>query len=138
MPRTGAKAVPVDTAEADDHTFNQADYEKADQRGRELRDRILASPEARNAYDRAVGEIDQHQLTLAKLRRARNLAQAAVAEAMDMQQSEVSRLERRTDFLISTLRKFIEATGGELVMVARYPEGDVQVAVPGEKLLEDA
>lgn len=57
---------------------------------------------------------------------------------MGMQQSEVSRLERRTDLLISTLRKFIEATGGELVMVARYPEGDVQVAIPGEQLLEDA
>jgi hypothetical protein len=55
-----------------------------------------------------------------------------------MQQSEVSRLERRTDLLISTLRKFIEATGGELVMVARYPEGDVQLAIPGEQLLEDS
>ncbi len=57
---------------------------------------------------------------------------------MGMQQSEVSRLERRTDLLISTLRKFIEATGGELVMVARYPEGDVQLAIPGEQLLEDS
>lgn len=57
---------------------------------------------------------------------------------MGMQQSEVSPLERRTDLLISTLRKFIEATGGELVMVARYPEGDVQLAIPGEQLLEDS
>lgn len=138
MPRTGAKAVSVDTAKADDHTFTESDYEKADQKGRELRDRILTNAEARSAYERAISEIDRHQLSLAKLRKARHLAQAAVAEAMDMQQSEVSRLERRTDFLISTLRKFVEATGGELVMVARYPEGDVQVVVPGEKILEDA
>lgn len=49
-----------------------------------------------------------------------------------MQQSEVSRLERRTDLLLSTMRKFVESTGGELVLVARYPEGDVQDITPGE------
>jgi hypothetical protein len=53
---------------------------------------------------------------------------------MSMQQSEVSRLEHRTDFLLSTLRKFVEATGGKLILVAHYPEGEVQIVTPGENL----
>lgn len=40
-----------------------------------------------------------------------------------MDQSEVSRLEYRGDMLLSTLRRYVEATGGELHLVVRYPEG---------------
>ncbi|MST32048.1 helix-turn-helix domain-containing protein [Acidimicrobiaceae bacterium USS-CC1] len=53
-----------------------------------------------------------HQASLAKVRKLRALAQATVAEAMGMDQSEISRLERRTDLLLSTLRRFVNATGG--------------------------
>lgn len=123
-------AVPVDDAQVNEHTFIEDDYNTADTAARQLRDQILSDPSAKASYDTATAEIERHQLTLAKLRRARALAQATVAEAMDMQQSEVSRLERRADFLLSTLRKFVEATGGELVIVARYPEGEVEVIPP--------
>jgi hypothetical protein len=48
---------------------------------------------------------------------------------MGMDQSEISRLERRTDLLLSTLRRFIQATGGDLQLVAHFPEGDVELLV---------
>ncbi len=128
------KRLPVDDAKADEHTFSDADYDAATDGARALRERVMADRLAKAAYDRATTEIELHQMSLAKLRKARRLAQAAVAELMDMQQSEVSRLERRSDLLLSTMRKFIEATGGELVMVARYPEGDVEVVTPGEPI----
>ena len=53
-----------------------------------------------------------------------------------MDQSEISRLERRTDLLLSTLRRFVNATGGELHLVASYPDGDVELLV-GSPLAED-
>ncbi len=54
-----------------------------------------------------------------------------------MDQSEISRLERRTDLLLSTLRRFVNATGGELHLVASYPDGDVELLV-GSPLSESS
>ncbi len=54
------------------------------------------------------------QLQLAELRQARLKTQVEVAQAMDTQQSAVSKLERREDMYLSTLREYIEALGGEL------------------------
>ncbi len=56
---------------------------------------------------------------------------------MSMDQSEISRLERRADPLLSTLRRFVDATGGELHLVASYPDGDVELLV-GPTLPEDS
>lgn len=58
-----------------------------------------------------------------RLREARALTQSSVAELLDMDQSEVSRLERRSDMLLSTLKRFVQATGGELHVVVQYPDG---------------
>ncbi len=67
------------------------------------------------------------------LRSARSLTQTQVAEALDLSQPDVSRLERRSDVLVSTLRRFVEATGGELEIVARYPEDEpVTLDLPHE------
>lgn len=113
--------------------------------GAALRERILADPAGKGAYERAREEIERHQASLAKVRKLRALAQATVAEAMGMDQSEISRLERRTDLLLSTLRRFVNATGGELHLVASYPDGDVELLVgspltdgPGAQPLLDA
>jgi hypothetical protein len=97
-----------------------------------LRERILADPTGKAAYERAREEIEHHQASLAKVRKLRALAQATVAELMGMDQSEISRLERRTDLLLSTLRRFVAATGGQLRLVASYPDGDVELLIgPG-------
>ena len=52
------------------------------------------------------------------------MTQATVANLMDMTQSEVSKFERRCDMYLSTMKRFVEATGGELHLVASYPDGD--------------
>lgn len=60
---------------------------------------------------------------LSELRRDRRISQAALADAMDSTQPEVSRLERRDDHRISTLLRVVDAMGGRLEIVVRFPKG---------------
>lgn len=62
------------------------------------------------------------EATLAELRTARGLSQAAVGAQLGMNQSEVSRLERRRDMRLSTLRRYVESIGGRLRMVVNGPD----------------
>lgn len=62
--------------------------------------------------------------SLRELRNGRSLTQSEVARTLNLTQPDVSRLERRQDILISTLRRFVEATGGQLDLVVRYPNAD--------------
>ena len=55
---------------------------------------------------------------------ARELTQATIAELLEMDQSEVSRLEHRSNMLVSTLRSFIRATGGELQLIVTFPDAE--------------
>jgi transcriptional regulator with XRE-family HTH domain len=65
------------------------------------------------------------RLRLAGVRLARHMTQEQLAEGMDTTQSAISRLERQTDALVSTLDAYVAATGGILMVVAVYPGGDV-------------
>ena len=67
------------------------------------------------------------EMPLAELRRARGLSQKALAEALGVQQPSIARLEKRTDMYVSTLRSHIEAMGGELEVVARFPDGSIRI-----------
>lgn len=67
------------------------------------------------------------EMPLQELREARQLTQQQLAEQLKSGQAAVSKLERRTDMYVSTLRRFIEAMGGELEIIARFPDGDVRV-----------
>ena len=60
-------------------------------------------------------------MTLSDLRKARELTQKRVAEALHISQDEVSRIEARSDFLLSTLGAYVEALGGKLRLVAEFP-----------------
>lgn len=62
---------------------------------------------------------------LMALRKHRNLTQQDVADALDVSQANVSRIEHEDDVYLSTLRAYIEALGGELEITARFPDGDV-------------
>ncbi len=62
------------------------------------------------------------EMTLRDLRKARELTQARVAEQLGITQDGVSRLEKRSDLLLSTLRKSVEAMGGRLSLVAEFPD----------------
>jgi ribosome-binding protein aMBF1 (putative translation factor) len=68
------------------------------------------------------------EMPLYELRRARGLSQKALAEVLHVQQPSIAKLERRTDMYISSLRSHIEAMGGELEIVARFPDGSVKIA----------
>jgi transcriptional regulator with XRE-family HTH domain len=81
----------------------------------------LPSDAQADIQTRAVNAIEE-EMTLRQLRKARRLSQDTVAKSLHISQSDVSKLERRTDVYISTLRNFIEATGGELEIIARYPD----------------
>lgn len=61
-------------------------------------------------------------MSLREVRHAHRLTQERVAEALGIGQDQVSRLEQRSDFLISTLRSYIEAMGGSLSLVAEFPD----------------
>ncbi len=90
-----------------------------------LLDRHLTPEQQAAVRERALAEIAA--MPLAELRKARELTQETMAELMERDQSSVSALEKRTDAYVSTLRRYIEAMGGELQVVARFPEGDIVI-----------
>ena len=67
------------------------------------------------------------EMPLNELRNARGLSQTMLAEALHIQQPAIAKLEKRTDMYISTLRSHIRAMGGELDVIARFPDGDVRI-----------
>lgn len=68
-----------------------------------------------------------HDAVLGELRQARGLSQKELAERLQVQQPSIAKLEGRTDMYISTLRNHIRAMGGELEIIARFPEGEVRI-----------
>jgi transcriptional regulator with XRE-family HTH domain len=69
----------------------------------------------------------RREMDLAELRRAMNLSQEEIAAALNIGQPSVAKLEKRADMFVSTLRRFVEAMGGELEIVARFPDHDVSI-----------
>jgi hypothetical protein len=87
----------------------------------EVRTGSKLSPERLAAIDAEV-EAEVERMRLPDLRRARKLTQAAMALNLGIAQAEVSRMERRTDAYISTVRSYVEAMGGNLRIVAEFPD----------------
>ena len=79
-------------------------------------------PETRARLEAEARQLTE-ELHLAQLRRARGLTQEAMADLLGVSQAEVSKMERRTELYVGTLRKFIEAMNGELVLAARFADG---------------
>jgi len=67
------------------------------------------------------------EMPLNELRQARGLSQAALAKVLNVQQPSIAKMEHRTDMYLSTLRSHIEAMGGMLEIVARFPDGSVKI-----------
>lgn len=68
------------------------------------------------------------EMPLNELRQARGLSQKMLAEVLHVQQPSIAKMEKRTDMYLSTLRSHIEAMGGELEVVARFPDGAVKIS----------
>jgi hypothetical protein len=77
------------------------------------------SPAARARVEAAVRD-ELATMNLREAREASGKTQADISKAADMSQGEVSRLEHRDDFLLSTLQRYVKALGGELELVARF------------------
>lgn len=81
-------------------------------------------------------------MTLYQLREARSLTQVNLAKVLRVNQGAVSRMEKRTDMYVSTLRSYIQAMGGQLQVKAIFPEGEVEIdqfetlAAPREENLD--
>lgn len=89
--------------------------------------RAQMSPESRERAE-LKARVMLAEMPLNELRQARGLSQKMLAEVLHVQQPAVAKLEKRTDMYISTLRSHIEAMGGELDVVARFPDGEVKVS----------
>jgi predicted N-acyltransferase len=81
----------------------------------------------RQAIKKRTAELIAEGATLRQLREARERSQEEVAKMLHIKQAAVSKLERRTDMYLSTLRNDIEAMGGELEIVARFPNQAVRI-----------
>ncbi|MBS1814198.1 MAG: helix-turn-helix transcriptional regulator [Acidobacteria bacterium] len=66
-------------------------------------------------------------MELHELRRARKRSQVDLAKKMKVAQSEVSKIENRTDMRISTLQQYVESLGGTLEMRAVFPDAEVRI-----------
>ncbi len=80
------------------------------------------SPAQRKKVKSRAAELIAEEMTLRELRKARKLTQVRMAKQLGITQDSVSRLEKRSDLLLSTLRKTVEAMGGELSLVAEFPD----------------
>ena len=79
-------------------------------------------PERRRRIEDRAAELIAEEMTLRELRKARALTQASVARELGISQDAISRLEKRSDLLLSTLRRTVEAMGGSLSLIARFPD----------------
>jgi len=72
-------------------------------------------------------EAELERIGFHKLRQARQQTQVAIAERLNIGQGAVSRLEKQSDFLLSTLREYVGALGGELELRVVFPDGDIVI-----------
>jgi transcriptional regulator with XRE-family HTH domain len=86
----------------------------------ELRERM--SPAAKQRSEREFRRMIE-EMPLNKLRNARNLTQQNLAKALNVNQSEISKIESRADVYVSTLASYVEAMGGKLEIRAVFRDG---------------
>src|SRR5208282_5782185 len=79
-------------------------------------------PDQQQEVETLAERLIEEEMTLRDLRKAHKLTQQRVAEALHISQDGVSRIEKRSDFLISTLRSYVEAMGGKLRLVVEFPD----------------
>lgn len=85
-----------------------------------------ASPEVRTALKREA-HVELERIGFHKLRQARQQTQVAIAERLHIAQGAVSRMERQSDFLLSTLREYVHALGGKLELRVVFPDANFEI-----------
>ncbi|HEV8606312.1 MAG TPA: helix-turn-helix transcriptional regulator [Tepidisphaeraceae bacterium] len=85
------------------------------------------SPERRARIDKAVRQ-DLERMLLVELRKLSGMTQVQLAKSLGIKQPTLSQLESQDDMQISTLRRIIEALGGELEIIATLPTGRIALS----------
>lgn len=88
----------------------------------QLREKM--TPAQRKAANERAASL-REEMTLAELRHARKLTQESLAGTLNVGQDAIAKMEKRTDMYLSSLRRYVGAMGGELEIVARFPDGRV-------------
>jgi DNA-binding transcriptional regulator YiaG len=103
-----------------------------------VRDTIKGlSPARRKKIEARAATLIAEEMSLRNLRQALTLTQERIAETLGIGQDGVSRLEKRSDLLLSTLRTYIEAMGGQLSLIAEFPDRE-PVTLTGLATMETA
>lgn len=90
---------------------------------RALNDVIKGLPfDQQQEIEARAARLIEEEITLRDLRKAHDLTQERIAEALHISQDGVSRIEKRSDFLLSTLRSYVEAMGGKLRLIVEFPD----------------
>lgn len=93
-------------------------------------------PDRRARIEERARQLIAEEMSLRELRRARRLTQKRIAKELKIGQEGISRLEKRTDLHLSTLRHYVEALGGKLTLVAEFPDR-APVVLSGIAALDD-
>ena len=80
------------------------------------------SPARRRRIEARTAQLIAEEMTLRELRKARKLTQAKIAKTLRISQDGVSRLEDEPTWMLSTLRKSVEAMGGSLSLIVEFPD----------------
>ena len=67
-------------------------------------------------------ELIAEEINLREMRRLRKLTQARLSKKLKIGQEGVSRIEKRTDLYLSTLRSYVEGVGGKLSLIVEFPD----------------
>ena len=100
-----------------------------------LRDKM--SPESQ-ARAKVKAEKLRAELPLQEVRHALELTQQQLADELNMNQASLSKLEKRTDMLLSTLRRYLNAMGADLELKAKFPDGKEVIITQLEALQENS
>jgi transcriptional regulator with XRE-family HTH domain len=91
------------------------------------------TPEQRSKVDELARKLIAEEKSLREVRKAREYSQSTLSELLGMNQGDLSKFERRTDAYLSTIRRYIEAMGGSLELVATFPDtGPVKIVNIGD------
>jgi DNA-binding XRE family transcriptional regulator len=80
------------------------------------------SEEFRQSVKQRTAELIAEEMNLREVRRLRRLTQARLSKKLKIGQEGVSRIEKRSDLYLSTLRSYVEGVGGELTLMVRFPD----------------
>lgn len=79
-------------------------------------------PESQERINEKAKKLIAHELSLQEMRKALAISQTEMAARLELGQGDISKFERREDVYVSSVRKYLEAMGGKLELIVKFPE----------------